>query len=71
LHGIYLFGGFTRRIVARFGRGEMERFIVCCLFGAKRPEITVSAGRACGSRFGGDVGSRCLSVADSLKPIAH
>jgi hypothetical protein len=48
LHGIYLFGGFTRRIVAPFGRAEMGRFIVCCLFGAEMPEkarqTTVNAG---------------------------
>jgi hypothetical protein len=49
LHGNYLFGGFTRRIVARFGRCEMGPFVVCCLFGTEMPGIADVAGCVSGT----------------------
>jgi hypothetical protein len=36
---MYLFGNCARRIPAPFGRREMRRFVVCCLFVAETAEI--------------------------------
>jgi hypothetical protein len=65
---MYLFGGRARRIVAPFGRGEMRRFIVCCLFAAKTAEIK---DRTVADRSRDSVAqlfAACLGLADNLKP---
>jgi hypothetical protein len=65
---MYLFGGSARRILARFGRGEIRRFIVCCLFVAKTAAVKgpASANAVLMIRRAG-MWTR-HGVADNLKP---